>query len=138
MSNKPGNLKKPKNEFVHIGNFHVSFPKSQFRYVKIAVLSGHWSITFREDNPLFGWVSNEIKTPDGRNILHIVFAAYYAVCNGVPDNIFFEDILKVYQNSIERMTVAKQELSENEDKQIIEDENEKYNTLKNVGNDTRN
>ncbi|NDV68614.1 hypothetical protein [Dysgonomonas sp. 25] len=130
MSNKPSKLKSNKGKFTQIGNFLVSFEKGQFQSVKIMAASGNWNIRFREDNSLYQWILNQIKSEEGQKILQYVFAAYYAVCSGVPDNIFFEDILKAYQNSIDRISAANQELSENDDWQIINEEREKYNLFK--------
>lgn len=138
MSNKANQFKNKKGKAVQIGNFHVSFEKGQLQSVKIASAAGNWNIRFREDNPLFQWISNEIKSDEGKNILKLVFSAYYAVCNGVPDNIFLEDIIKAYKSSLDRITAVKETLSEEEDKQIINEEKEKHNLLKEVENDTQN
>lgn len=135
MSNKPNHFKK--DSFVQIGNFKVSFDEGQLQSVKITAVAGNWNIRFREDNALFHWISNEMKTGEGRKILHLVFAAYYMVCNGVPDNIFYGDILKAYQNSLDRMA-GRQELSKEEDDKILEEEKEKYNNLKTGKNDAQN
>lgn len=127
MGNKPNNLKSKNDKSTQIGNFIIKFEKGQMlRCVKITSVNGNWSISFREDNPLFLWISNEIKTEEGRNILHIEFAAYYAVCNGVPDSIFIEEIIQSYKSSVNRIVQAQKTLSEEADQAIIKEEKEKY------------
>lgn len=130
MSNKPNSLKSKNDKSISVGNFIIKFEKGQkFRTVKIASVNGNWNISFREDNPLFLWISNEIKTEEGRNILHMVFAAYYAVCNGVPDSIFIEEIIQSYKSSVDRIVQAQKSLSEEADQAIIKEEKEKYQSL---------
>ncbi|PXV66853.1 hypothetical protein CLV62_104114 [Dysgonomonas alginatilytica] len=127
MSNKPNNFKSKNDKSTQIGNFIIKFEKGQkLRSVKITTVNGNWSISFREDNPLFIWISNEIKTEEGQNILHLEFAAYYAVCNGVPDSIFIEEIIQAYKSSVDRIMQAQKSISEEADQAIIMEEKEKY------------
>lgn len=138
MSNKSSQFKNRNNKSTQVGNFLVSFEKGQLQSVKITSVSGNWNIRYRQDNPLFLWITDQMKSEEGRKILHLVFATYYAACNGVPDNIFFEDILKAYQNSIDRINEANLKSSDEENNQIINEERQKYNNLKSTDNDIRN
>lgn len=125
MSNKSSAFKQKKGG-IQIGNFLVSFGNGQLQSVKISAVSGNWNIRFREDHPLFLWISNQIKTEEGRKILNLVFAADYAVCNGIPDNIFLEEIIQSYNNSIKRLRKAQGQSADQDDKQIVEEERRNY------------
>ncbi|MDH6311131.1 hypothetical protein M2451_004000 [Dysgonomonas sp. PFB1-18] len=138
MSNKSSQFKNKNGNATQIGNYLVSFEKGRFRSVKIAAVSGNWNIRYREDNPLFTFIYDLIKTEEGRNYLHVSIAAYYMVTNGVPDSEFFEDIYNARQRSFDRINKANGIVSEEEDDKILNEEKEKYKTLNNNTNDAKN
>lgn len=120
------NNKSNKIKGRQVGNFLVSFDTGNLRSIKITAISGNWNIRFREDNALYTWIGNEMKTEEGREILKVLFAMYYACCNGVPDMIFIEQVFKAYNDSIERLKNSSGSISDEEDKVILDEERKKY------------
>lgn len=111
---------KPKE--IQIGNFLVSFDKGEFNAIKITAVAGHWNIRFREDNPLYGFISTELKSTEGKKILNMLFAMYYATCNAIPDAPLVQDILMAYQRSVERTQERIGSMSDKEHDEILEEE----------------
>lgn len=127
MSNNPY---KRKRKAVQIGNFFISQKKGVFRSTKISSAAGNWSIIFLQDHPLYRWINNQLNTEEGQKILNLVFSSYYAICSGVPDKEFLEDIINAYTRSVERLKESQETLSEEDDKKIIDDEKTKYTAIK--------
>ena len=120
---------KPKG--TQVGNFIVSFEKGNFESVKITSVAGNWNIRFREDNALYNFIKRETKTKEGINLLEYLFSTWYMATNGVPDLQFIQDIIKAYNNSIERIMKISNQLSDEEHDKILEEEKENYNNTKN-------
>lgn len=125
------NRKSNKPKGTQIGNFIVSFDKGEFRAVKITAVSGHWNIRFREDNPLYSFISTEPNTKEGRDILNMVFLMYYAISNAILEAMLIEDIFIAYKLSIERMQECIGKLSDKEHDDILEEEKLIYNQRNN-------
>lgn len=131
MNTKSKNNKSNKKKGTRIGNFIVDFDKGNFNSVKISAVSGNWNVRYREDNVLYSWIKGEITSEEGRSILHMVFATWYAACNTIPDEISIPEILKAYYDSIERTINNTEPLSDEEHNKILEEEKQNYNNLKN-------
>lgn len=126
MKTKQTSHKSNKPKGTQIGNFLVSFDKGEFNAIKITAVAGHWNIRFREDNPLYGFISTELKSTEGKKILNMLFAMYYATCNAIPDATLVQDILIAYQRSVERMQEKIGSLSDKEHDEILEEEKSIY------------
>lgn len=120
------NNKSKKKKGIQVGNYIVTLENGEMAAIKITAVSGNWNIRYREDNPLYLWLKNNLKTEEGKNILHIVFATFFAACNAVPDREFVEDVIGAFNRSVERAKPDQPELSDAEDRQIIEEERNKF------------
>ncbi|PXV62361.1 hypothetical protein CLV62_12049 [Dysgonomonas alginatilytica] len=116
MINKTSKKKKG----IQIGNFIVTFDTGNLKAVKITSVAENWNVRYREDNILYAWILNELKTEEGREVLHLAFACWFAASNGIPDDTFLEDVVQAYTRSIERMKEGVKRLSEEEDQELLD------------------
>lgn len=124
MSNKPSKLKKTDRR---IGNFIISKYGNDLKYIKISAAAGHWSETYRSDNEFYRLLDEVLKSIDenSEKYLHSLFISHMLVCNGGKDWQFMQDILDANQRMVERLNPVI-EISEEENKQIINEEKEKH------------
>lgn len=124
MGNKPSKLKKSDKR---IGNFIVSRYGNELQYIKISASAGHWSETFRSDNQFYKLLDDLLKVTDEHSdkYLHSLIITHMIVCNGLKDWKFMEDVFEAHKSMMERLKPI-DEVSEEENKKIINEEKEKY------------
>lgn len=126
MSNKPSKLKSSKD--IQIGNFFISKYGTELQYIKVKTTSGNWSETYRSDSDFYKLIDDTLKNTDENTerYFHSLFALHYLVCNGIKDWQFIQDVFEANQKMVERLKSKQNELTEEENKQIIKEEKEKY------------
>ena len=125
MSNKTRTQKTQKE--TQIGNFIVSTYGSQLKYVKVSSVSGHWSETFRSDTMFYKLLIDVIKSLDenSERYLQSLFTAHMITSEGLKDWVFIQDVYEAYNRMIERGK-KNEEISEEENKEIINELKEKH------------
>lgn len=124
MSNKPTNFKKS-NE-TQIGNFLVSKFGDNLKTIKVRSVAGNWSIQWRSDSEFYILVEDMLKQEGYQYFINYISVCYLA-SNGVKDNQFFNEFAESYTKMSERFNKQEKEISDEDDKRIIDEEREKYN-----------
>lgn len=126
MSNKPSKLKSSKD--IQIGNFIVSKYGTELQYIKVKTTSGNWSETYRSDSDYYKLLDEALndKGEQMNKYLHALFATHYIVCYGMKDYQFMQDVIDANKRMVDRLNPNTNEVTPEEDQQIINEEKEKY------------
>ena len=124
MSNKQTNFKKS-NE-TQIGNFLVSKFGEDLKTIKVRSVAGNWAIQWRSDSEFYLLVEDMLKQEGYQYFINYITVCYLAG-NGVKDNQFFNEFAESYTKMSERFNKQEKEISDEDDKRIIDEEREKYN-----------
>lgn len=121
-----GNNTVKKKKGMQIGNFIVTTETGDLNSVKVTATSGNWNIRYRQDNIVYAWIVEGLKSEEGKETLHLAFSCWFAACCGVPDAEFLKDVVDAYTRSADRMRESVKKLSDNADNEIIKEEKENF------------
>ena len=85
-------MNNEKNGIARAGNFVVSQESvGDHDYIRIESTSGHWSITHRDDSPMYGAWMMMCKDPESRKGMEVIITMSYHLTNSILDKEFVED-----------------------------------------------
>lgn len=85
-------MSKKKNVIARVGNFEIVKDCSvEHDYIRIRAINGHWSITHRDDSPMFGvWIAM-CKDSEYAKGMEVIITMSYTLTNSLLDEKFVED-----------------------------------------------
>lgn len=85
-------MSKKKNVIARVGNFEIVKDSSVERdYIRIRAINGHWSITHRDDSPMFGVWMAMCKDSEYAKGMEVIITMSYTLTNSLLDEKFVED-----------------------------------------------
>lgn len=113
--------KKKKDVLARIGNFEVSIDHgSDYDYLRIKSIVGHWCITHRDDSPMFGLWVGILKDPNGgAKALEVRLIMEYTLTNMLFDREFIEDFFEAMKRKQDRDVANAPAPTEQEQEQAL-------------------
>lgn len=119
MSNKP---KKFKNAILQLGNFVITKESgSEHDWVRIKAVSGFWTISFRDDNAMFGWIIEMARDKETHVLLRYFINMNFMIGSTLPDGQFVKEFFESYTSYINRMVESKGVPTEKEESEAVEE-----------------
>lgn len=85
-------MSKKKNVIARVGNFEIVKDSSvEHDYIRIRAINGHWSITHRDDSPMFGVWMAMCKDSEYAKGMEVIITMSYTLTNSLLDEKFVED-----------------------------------------------
>ena len=111
--------KKEKNVVARVGNFViVKEVGNGMDWVSVKAVSGFWTVRYREDNKMYGYLLMLAKHEDFRPYLENWITSLYVMANAVPDLDFYEDFMNAYKAMNDRM---QEKYTDEEDMKALEE-----------------
>lgn len=127
---------KQKKDGIQIGNYLVTREGlGEMKYLKVQAVSGIWNTKWRSDNEFYHFVEPLINDPDRKAYLESFFTICYLMCNGFKDLEFMQGFKTIFLAQVERIgkIVGNNPLSDEEDREIIDEEKKAYEVLHGKG-----
>lgn len=85
-------MSKKKNVIARVGNFEIVKDSSvEHDYIRIRAINGHWSITHRDDSPMFGVWMAMCKDSEYAKGMEVIITMSYTLTSSLLDEKFVED-----------------------------------------------
>ncbi len=85
-------MSKKKNVIARVGNFEIVKDSSvEHDFIRIRAINGHWSITHRDDSPMFGVWMAMCKDSEYAKGMEVIITMSYTLTNSLLDEKFVED-----------------------------------------------
>lgn len=111
--------KKEKNVIARVGNFVIVKKSGNgMDWVSVKAVSGFWTVRYREDNKMYGYLLMLAKHEDFRPYLENWITSLYVMANAVPDLDFYEDFMNAYKAMNDRM---QEKYTDEEDMKALEE-----------------
>lgn len=111
--------KKEKNVIARVGNFVIVKKSGNgMDWVSVKAVSGFWTVRYREDNKMYGYLLMLAKHEDFRPYLENWITSLYVMANAVPDLGFYEDFMNAYKAMNDRM---QEKYTDEEDMKALEE-----------------
>lgn len=113
-------MSKKKNIIARVGNFEItkeSGPKHD--YLRIKAVNGHWGISYRDDNEMYGKILGAVKDPALADTLEATVYFLFSFTNTMVDKEFTTDFAAVWFTMQERKGKSKPEPTEQEEADAI-------------------
>lgn len=121
--------KKP----LQFGNFLVVREDSnEHAWISIKAVSGFWTMRFRDDNEMFERIRLLANNKDFHEYIETWIKVCYLMANCTPDAEFMKDFFEAYTKMNERLLSRRKQISEEEDRTILEQEKAAYELKKQV------
>lgn len=115
--------KKP----LQFGNFLVVREDSnEHAWISIKAVSGFWTMRFRDDNEMFERIRLLANNKDFHEYIETWIKVCYLMANCTPDAEFMKVFFEGYSQMNDRLFSRQKEISEEEDKKILEQEKTAY------------
>lgn len=113
-------MRTNKNIIARTGNFIITIDGgSDYKYLRIKSVSGHWGVTYRDDNEMYGKIMAMINDKEHTESLEMyVLHLFYATTMPI-DKQFALDFLIAVEALRDRMVKAQGEPTEEEEGEAI-------------------
>ena len=111
-----------KNIIARVGNFEITKDVgSEHDYLRIKSVSGHWGVTYRDDNEMYGKIMAMVRDPDYAKALELYVLHIYHTTSIVIDEQFALDFMVALEAMRDRMAKAQGEPTEEEEAEAIKE-----------------
>lgn len=108
---------------MQFGNFTVTRDcGGEYDWISVKAVSGFWSMRFREDNEMFERIRVLADKGEFAYYIESWIKVNYLMSNCTPDAEFMKDFFDAYTNMSERLLSRREQISEEEDKAVLEQE----------------
>ncbi len=112
-------MSKKKNVIARVGNFEITKDGgSEHNYLRIKSVSGHWGVTYRDDNEMYGKIMAMCRDKEH---LHLFVLHLYYTTTITIDEQFALDFMVAVEAMSERMAKAQGEPTEEEENEAIKE-----------------
>lgn len=109
-----------KNILARVGNFEITKDGgSEHEYLRIKSISGHWGITYRDDNEMYGKIMAMINNEDYADTLEHTIVYLYHCTTILIDKQFGIDFLIALEAMKDRMIASSPLPTEKEEAEAI-------------------
>ena len=109
-----------KNVIARVGNFEITKEESPyFSYLRIKSMSGHWGVTYRDDNEMYGKIMAMVRDKEQAKHLELYVLHIFYTTNIVIDEQFGLDFMIALEAMRDRMAKAQGEPTEEEEAEAI-------------------
>lgn len=116
-----------KTNGIQVGNFIVTRDNgSEHDWISIKAISGFWTMRFRDDNEMFERIRLLANNKDFGEYMDTWIKVNFLMSNCTPDAEFMKDFFEAYTKMNERLISRRKQISEEEDKAILEQEKAAY------------
>lgn len=113
-------MSKKKNVIARVGNFEITKDCGpDHDYLRIKAINGHWGISYRDDNDMYGKIMAAIKDPALAETLEATVYFLFQFTNTMVDKEFVTDFAAVYFSMQERKNKDNPEPTEQENNDAI-------------------
>ena len=99
-------MSKKKNVIARVGNFEITKDSSvEHDAIRIRAIGGHWSITHRDDSPMYGLWTKMCSDPEYTKGMEVIIVMSYYLTNSLLDKEFVDDFFKAL-DAMEKRRVA--------------------------------
>lgn len=113
-------MSKKKNVIARVGNFEITKDCGpDHDYIRIKAINGHWGISYRDDNDMFGKIMAAIKDQALAETLEATVYFLFQFTNTMVDKEFVTDFAAVYFSMQERKNKDNPEPTEQEQADAI-------------------
>ncbi len=126
-------MSKKKNIIARVGNFEITKDSGEHDYIRIKAINGHWGISYRDDNEMYGKIMAAIKDPTLAETLEATVYFLFQFTNTMVDKEFVTDFAAVYFTMQERKGKEKPEPTEQEQADAIAEVEIMEEIKKNIG-----
>lgn len=127
-----------KKEPLQFGNFTVTKESgNEHDWISIKAVSGFWTMRFRDDNEMYGRIRLLANNKKYSEYIDSWIKICYLISNCTPDVEFMKDFFEAYSSMSDRIAARQTQLSEEEDKAILEQDKAFYEIKEQIekGND---
>lgn len=111
-----------KNIIARVGNFEITKDGgSEHDYLRIKSVSGHWGVTYRDDNEMYGKIMAMVRDKEQAKHLELYVLHIYYTTNIVIDEQFGLDFMIALEAMRDRMAKAQGEPTEAEEAEAIKE-----------------
>ncbi|MDE7346072.1 MAG: hypothetical protein K2N48_04930 [Muribaculaceae bacterium] len=111
-----------KNIIARVGNFEITKDGgSEHDYLRIKSVSGHWGVTYRDDNEMYGKIMAMVRDKEQAKHLELYVLHIYYTTNIVIDEQFALDFIIALEAMRDRMAKAQGEPTEEEEAEAIKE-----------------
>ena len=111
-----------KNIIARVGNFEITKEESPyFSYLRIKSVSGHWGVTYRDDNEMYGKIMAMVRDKEYAKSLELYILHIFYTTNIVIDEQFALDFMVALEAMHGRMAKAQGEPTEEEEAEAIKE-----------------
>ena len=111
-----------KNVIARVGNFEITKEETPyFSYLRIKSVSGHWGVTYRDDNEMYGKIMAMVRDKEQAKHLELYVLHIYYTTNIVIDEQFGLDFMIALEAMRDRMAKAQGEPTEEEEAEAIKE-----------------
>lgn len=109
-----------KNTIARVGNFEITKEESPYYdYLRIKSVSGHWGVTYRDDNEMYGKIMAMVSDKEHAKHLELYVLHIYHTTSIVIDEQFALDFMVALEAMRDRMAKAQGEPTEAEEDEAI-------------------
>lgn len=128
---------RKKNIIARVNNFEITKDGgSEHDYLRIKSVSGHWGVTYRDDNEMYGKIMAMVRDKEHAKHLELYVLHIFYTTNIVIDEQFGLDFMIALEAMRDRMAKAQGEPTEEEEAEAIK-EAEVMEDMKNLLEDGR-
>ena len=111
-----------KNIIARVGNFEITKDGgSGHDYLRIKSVRGHWGVTYRDDNEMYGKIMAMVRDKEQAKHLELYILHIYYTTNIVIDEQFAIDFMIALEAMRDRMAKAQGEPTEEEEAEAIKE-----------------
>lgn len=112
---------------LQFGNFTITRDNSsEHDWISIKAISGFWTMRFRDDNEMFERIRLLANNKDFSEYMETWIKVNFLMANCTPDAEFMKDFFEAYTKMNGRLLSRRKQISEEEDKAILEQEKATY------------
>lgn len=112
---------------LQFGNFTVTRDNgNEHDWICVKAISGFWTMRFRDDNEMFERIRLLANNKDFGEYMETWIKVNFLMANCTPDAEFMKDFFEAYTKMNERLLSRRKQISEEEDKAILEQEKAAY------------
>lgn len=112
-------MSKKKNVIARVGNFEITKGSGEHDYIRIKAINGHWSVSHRDDSPMYGVWMAMCKGPEYVKGMEVIITMSYALTNSILDKEFVEDFFNALDAMGKRKVAAAPVPTEQEEADAI-------------------
>lgn len=111
-----------KNVIARVNNFEITKDGgSEHDYLRIKSVSGHWGVTYRDDNEMYGKIMAMVRDKEQTKHLELYVLHIFYTTNIVIDEQFGVDFMIALEAMRDRMAKAQGEPTEKEEAEAIKE-----------------